>query len=151
MLKKSKRRIFLPWVYSYFLQHDHEELRAFAYTDSHAFVICYSAIDRISFQNVKEFWVPEIRKHAPKKRPIIVVATQCNLRDTATYDNDVPVSMHEGECLAKDIGSDCFLEIPNNAEENSESVFRQVVIQTQKQKKKRSRSTKILRKVLGKT
>ena len=136
---------------SFLLQHDHEELRAFAYTDSQACIMCYSAIDRISFQNVKEFWIPEIHKHAHKKRPIIVVATQCNLRDTTTYDSDVPVSIHEGEALAKDIGAECFLEISNIAEDSPDSVFRQVVIQTQKQKKKRSRSIKIIHKILGKT
>ena len=115
--------------------------------------MCYSAIDRISFQNIKEFWVPEIHKHAHKKRPIIVAATQCNLRDTTTYDSDEPVSIHEGEALAKDIGAECFLEIPDIAGDNteSESVFRQVVVHTQKQKKKRSRSIKIIHKILGKT
>ena len=100
---------------------------------------------------MKEFWIPEIRRHMRKKKPIIVVGTQCNLRNTTDYDMDVPVSTHEGENLATELGASTFLEISSVSKENSNSVFKQIVIQTQKLKKRRSRSTKILQKVLGRT
>lgn len=142
---------FMVSIFDLSGQHEHEDLRAFTYTDSQAFVLCYSAIDQNSFQSVKDFWVPEIRKHARKKKPIVLVATQCNLRDTTSYDSDVPVSTQDGESLAKEIEVACFLEISDVSKENSDKVFQQVVIQTQKQKKRRSRSTKILQKVLGRS
>ena len=135
----------------YFFQHEHEDLRAFTYTDSQAFVVCYSAVDRKSFKNVKEFWVPEIRKHVRKKKPILVVATQCNLRDTTDYDMDEPVSRQEGEGLVSEIGASGFMEVSHVSVETSNDIFKEIVINIQKQKRKRSRSTKIFQKMLGRT
>ena len=134
-----------------FFQHEHEDLRAFTYTDSQAFVVCYSAVDRKSFKNVKEFWVPEIRKHVRKKKPILVVATQCNLRDTTDYDMDEPVSRQEGEGLVSEIGASGFMEVSHVSVETSNDIFKEIVINIQKQKRKRSRSTKIFQKMLGRT
>ena len=44
------------------------------------FIVCYSVVDRESFESVESFWIPEIRKLC-KKTPIILVATGRDIED----------------------------------------------------------------------
>ena len=44
------------------------------------FIVCYSVVDRDSFESVESFWIPEIRKRC-KKTPIILVATGRDIED----------------------------------------------------------------------
>ena len=44
------------------------------------FIVCYSVVDRDSFESVESFWISEIRKLC-KKTPIILVATGRNIED----------------------------------------------------------------------
>ena len=47
---------------------------------SDVFIVCYSVVDRDSFESVESFWIPEIRKRC-KKTPIILVATGRDIED----------------------------------------------------------------------
>jgi GTPase SAR1 family protein len=44
----------------------------------------YSVVDRESFKNIKSFWIPELKQFNVKKRPVILVATQSDIRDECT-------------------------------------------------------------------
>lgn len=128
-------------------QHDYESLRHFTYADSEVFVVCYSAVDRDSFESISDFWVPEMKKNMKRKKPIIVVATQTDLRNTADYDSDMPVTAHEGQTLAKAIGATSFVECSINNENTVKKVFTAVVQAALKYRKKKS---SIVNKLLGK-
>ncbi|WAR19784.1 CDC42-like protein [Mya arenaria] len=127
-------------------QHDYESLRRFTYEDSEVFVVCFSAVDRDSFESVKDFWVPEMKKNMARKKPVILVATQTDLRNTADYDSDVPVTSQEGKGMAGDIGAVAYVECDVNSQTTVRHVFSEVV---QVALKYRKRKSNIVNKLLG--
>ncbi|KAL4238508.1 hypothetical protein ACF0H5_003216 [Mactra antiquata] len=128
-------------------QHDYASLRQLTYDDSEVIVLCYSAVDRDSFNSITEFWVPEIKPNKQRKRPIILVATQTDLRDTTNYDSDMPVSQTEGATLAKNIGATCYMECSASDSSSVKKIFTEVV---QAALKCRKRKSNIVHKILGK-
>lgn len=43
-------------------QEDYDQLRKSIYKQADSFLICYSVDSKTSFQNVKEYWVKEVRQ-----------------------------------------------------------------------------------------
>lgn len=127
-------------------QHDYASLRQFTYEDSDVFVVCYSVVDRDSFESVKEFWVPEMKPNIRRKKPVILVATQTDLRDTAGYDADMPVTESEGRTLAKSIGAVSFVECCVSNSGSVKGVFTEVVNAALKYRKRKST---IVHKLIG--
>lgn len=106
-----------------FLQRDVDSFTASNYKETDVFIICYSVVDRESYNSVREFWAPEIRNIA-KKRPIILVATQTDLRKVT---NSQHVSRKEGDALAKFIYAECFMESSAFTKEGVSTVFKSVI------------------------
>lgn len=129
-----------------FSQHDYASLRQFTYEDSEVFVVCFSAVDRDSFESVKEFWLPEMKPNMTRKKPLILVATQTDLRNTTDYDSDMPVSVAEGETLAKAISATAYVECSIEQHNSVKKVFTEVVRAALKYRKKKSN---IVNKLLG--
>lgn len=127
-------------------QHDYESLRRFTYEDSEVFVVCFSVVDRDSFESVKDFWVPEMKKNMNRKKPMILVATQTDLRNTMDYDSDVPVTSTEGQELSREIGALAYVECAVNTQSSVKNVFAEVVQAALKYRKKKSN---IVNKLLG--
>jgi len=123
-------------------QHDYSNMRAFTYKDSEVFLLCYSVGDRESFNSVKTFWLPEIKKFMGKKCPIILVANQVDSRDS----EEDSVSKEEGLCLAKDVNADGYVEVSAILHEGITTTFEKVAMTALKYRKKKS---KILQKLLG--
>lgn len=116
-------------------QQDYEGLRVFTYAQSDVIVVCFSAADRDSFKNVSDFWVREIRSYVGKDRPIVLVATQTDLRT-----NDATcVSHQEGVNLANKIDAKVYVETAANDTASVEKLFQEVVLKSIRQKKSRSR------------
>ncbi|KAK3776606.1 hypothetical protein RRG08_063310 [Elysia crispata] len=61
-------------------QETYDRLRTLTYYDADVFIVCYSVAYPDSFVNVRARWVPELSEFKPKT-PIILVGTQCDLRD----------------------------------------------------------------------
>ena len=61
---------------------DFEPLRRRAYHKMDAAVVCYSVDSVQSLERVSEYWIPELKKHAPKS-PFVLVGTKRDLRDDA--------------------------------------------------------------------
>ena len=61
---------------------DFEPLRRRAYHKMDAAIICYPVDSTDSFERVHSFWVPELRRFAPKA-PFVVVGTKRDIRDEA--------------------------------------------------------------------
>lgn len=70
----------LTLLVSTLLQDEFDKLRPLCYTSADVFLLCFSVVSPVSFQNIPEKWVQEIRRHAPFA-PIILVGTQCDLRE----------------------------------------------------------------------
>jgi small GTP-binding protein len=58
---------------------DYPRLRLLSYPGTDVFLLCYSIVDKKSFENVKSFWMPELKHHAPGV-PVVLVGTKLDLR-----------------------------------------------------------------------
>ncbi|KAL4238909.1 hypothetical protein ACF0H5_003616 [Mactra antiquata] len=121
-------------------QRDYEDLRVFTYAQSDVIIVCYSAVDRNSYDNITDFWIPEIRTYVGKSIPIILVATQTDLCN----NKNECVSTHEGEVLAGKIRASSFLEISANDSEGVRDLFKGVVVNALK---KRNSKVRLLKKI----
>ena len=82
-----------------------------------------------------------------RKKPVIVVATQTDLRNTTAYDSDIPVSQAEGLKLCKEIGAVSYIECSFRETNTVKKVFQCVVESGLRYRKKK---LNIVHKLLGK-
>lgn len=115
-------------------QQDYEGLRVFTYAQSDVILVCYSAVDRESFNNVVEFWIPEIRNYVSNNKPIILVATQNDL----IPDKETHVTRNEGLALAKKIGASLLLESSVYDFDSVMKLFESVVLNAIKMRRRKS-------------
>lgn len=93
--------------------------------DCEGFVIIYSIISRISFEQVSVFKEQVMRVKDAEKLPIMLVGNKCDLEDRRE------VETHEGEHLAKVIGCQ-FKEASAKTRENVEEAFYDLVREIRK-------------------
>jgi GTPase SAR1 family protein len=99
-------------------------------------------VDRESFENVKSYWVPEIRK-LNKKKPVVLVATQSDIRDENNSDH---VSDTEGQNLMKLINADYYNTCSAATNDGIKKVFESVILATMRYRKKK---TNVIKRVFG--
>lgn len=130
-------------------QDDFDQLRPLCYPGSDVILICFSVVRPTSLCNVKEKWIPEMKKHLPKV-PVILIGTQTDLRsnldvlvDLARY-NARPVTEQEGQKFAKECGACGYMECSALTQKNLKDVFDCAVLGAldchSRKDKKRSRS-----------
>ncbi|WAR19657.1 CDC42-like protein [Mya arenaria] len=116
-------------------QHDYESVRAFSYRDSEVIVVCYSVLEKDSLLNVKDVWVPEARQLTKRKKAIVLIGCQTDMREEGNTDH---VTTSVGNDLAKDIGADAFLECSSTSMSSISEVFQTVVKTALKSRKRKS-------------
>ena len=124
-------------------QQDYEGLRVFSYGHSEVIIVCFSVMDRESFNNVREFWVPEIRAYVGDKTSIILVATQT---DAKAVSEDI-VTENEASELAESIGAVCYMECSAKDGHGINNLFETVVLSAIRGRK---RKLSIFKKFFGK-
>lgn len=133
-------------VYSWFshlsFQHEEKSTRLQAITDADVIIVSYSSVDRESFENAKSVWVPEVRK-LHKKKPIVLVATQSDIRDENNTDH---VSDTEGQNLMKSIKADYYNKCSSATNDGVKNVFENVVCAAIRYRKKK---TNVLKRVFA--
>ncbi|PIO69660.1 Ras family protein [Teladorsagia circumcincta] len=68
---------------------DYDRLRPLSYPQTDVFVLCFSIVSPVSFDNVATKWIPEIRQHCPDA-PILLVGTlNCSSHVFISLDNIV--------------------------------------------------------------
>lgn len=128
-------------------QHDYETMRLCSYKDIEVLVLCYSVVDRNSLESIKEFWVPEVNSSRRRRKPIILVGTQTDLRkDPTTLSSLDHVSKDEGEMTAKEIGARAFIECTAYNTESVNHVFETMTTAGVKYRKRRN---SLVRKMFG--
>ncbi|XP_053378550.1 rho-related GTP-binding protein RhoQ-like [Mercenaria mercenaria] len=105
-------------------QHDMDGLRHFPYAQSDTIIVCYSVIDRASFNNVLQVWIPEIKEYTLKGTQIVLVATHCDLIDIKSEAG----IRSEGMSLAKKIGAFRFVEASMYDFESTSALFEAIVM-----------------------
>lgn len=115
------------------LQDDFDSLRPLCYPSTDVFLLCFSVVSPTSFHNILDKWVPEVRHHCPKV-PIILVGTQCDLRndvkiiiDLAKY-TEQPVTEHQAKDMAEQIGAMTYIECSALTQKNLKEVFDSAII-----------------------
>ncbi|XP_052698417.1 cdc42 homolog [Crassostrea angulata] len=106
------------------------------------FVVCYSVVDRESFRNVREFWIPSI-KNLKKKHDIVLVATHVDIRESKDVDH---VTFDEGFDLCREVNGHTFIECSAADRIRTKQVFESVVSSALAKKKTRF---SVLRKFIG--
>ncbi|XP_052105491.1 cdc42 homolog [Mytilus californianus] len=123
-------------------EHEDQSARSKTITESDVIVVCYSAVDKESFENVKSFWIPLVRKLS-KKKPIVLVATHSDMRDENNTDH---VSDSEGQNFMKSINADYYNKCSAATNEGVKNVFESVVFAAIRYRKKK---TNVLKRVFA--
>ncbi|XP_055389819.1 ras-related C3 botulinum toxin substrate 1-like [Condylostylus longicornis] len=78
-------------------------IRISTYTEADIFLICFSVVNKKSFENVKEKWYPEVRSKN-SKTSIILIGTKTDLRNDDKISNDQEcITYLDDEEMAKEI------------------------------------------------
>ncbi|XP_059089420.1 cell division control protein 42 homolog [Tigriopus californicus] len=131
-------------------QDDFNSLRPLAYPHTDVFLLCFSVVEPSSFLNIREKWVPELKRTHPKGRmpPVILIGTQSDLRGDAqataqlARQAEVPVTEAEARKLAAQVGCVCYIESSALTQSNLKEVFDEAILvglQTQRQREERER------------
>lgn len=60
-------------------QEDYANLRVLSFKNTNCFIVCFSVVDMVTFNNVKASWIPEVRQEEPGAK-ILLVGTKSDLR-----------------------------------------------------------------------
>ena len=108
------------------LKEDWETLRVMAYPDTDVILLCFSVVRPDSMENIKSKWMPELNKYLPDAL-IVLVGTQCDLRDNTVSSNDPNRIRHittkEGEDLKQRINAYKYIECSALTQLNIKEVF----------------------------
>jgi Ras-related C3 botulinum toxin substrate 1 len=113
-------------------QEDYDRLRPLSYPQTDVFLICFSVDNLTSYQNVKTKWWPEVNHHCPNARSILV-GTKIDLREDKDClerlreRNQQPISIQQGEQLAKEIKARCYMECSALTQKGLKSVFDEAI------------------------
>ncbi|GAB6021730.1 hypothetical protein CHUAL_004308 [Chamberlinius hualienensis] len=109
-------------------QDDFDALRPLCYPGTDVFLICFSVVSPTSFYNIRDKWVPEIKRYCPAA-PIILVGTQCDLRsdvkvliELASYQ-ELPITEMQAKTMAKLLGTETYIESSALTQKNLKEVF----------------------------
>ena len=90
-------------------QEDYKRLRPLAYPDTDVFIL--TLVSLTSFENVENFWLPEIKERCPNT-PFILVGLKSDLRDDFEQNADelkskgfAPIASSKGKELKEKIAS----------------------------------------------
>merc|ERR1711962_386587 len=114
-------------------QEDYDSLRPLSYQHTDVFLVCFSVVLPISFQNIKARWISELKHFCPGI-PYVLVGTQIDLRDDPLImrrprDNNLtPISTEEGAEMAELIKAVCYVECSAKTQERLHGVFEKAVL-----------------------
>ncbi|KYQ94209.1 Rho GTPase [Tieghemostelium lacteum] len=96
-------------------QDDYAQIRTTCYSNCRydVFLLCFSCINRDSFDNVKHKWLPELKQNSPGT-PFILCGTKTDLRDSGKESPNLTasntISFKEGQKRAKEIKAHNYME-----------------------------------------
>ena len=60
-------------------QEEFERIRVLSYENTTCFLVCFSVADLVTFENIKQKWLPELRRNNPDSK-VLLVGLKCDLR-----------------------------------------------------------------------
>lgn len=109
-------------------QEEYDRLRPLSYANANVFLICFSVVNPVSFENVTAKWYPEVTHFCPSI-PQLLIGTKLDLRsDSAVIEKlknqgQSTISTAEGMELAKKIKAYKYIECSAKSGENLKGVF----------------------------
>lgn len=109
-------------------QEDYDRLRPLSYPQTDVFLLCFSIISTVSFENVKSKWWPEIQTHAAGV-PIVLVGTKSDLRHDQEMVKQLAaknmrmITPEEIAQRAREIGAIAHVECSALTQEGLKTVF----------------------------
>jgi len=125
-------------------QEEYDRLRPLSYANANVFLICFSLVNPVSFENVSAKWYPEVMHFCPEV-PQILVGTKLDARsDQALLEKlksqgQKPVTTEQGQELARKIKAVKYMECSAKTSEGLKAVFDEAIkaVLFQKRKKKK--------------
>jgi small GTP-binding protein len=109
-------------------QEEYDRLRPLSYANANVFLVCFSVVNPVSFENVSAKWYPEVMHFCPEV-PQLLVGTKMDLRrDEGTLKklrdaNQIPITYEQGLELARKIKAIRYMECSAKTGEALKSVF----------------------------
>ncbi|CAB3410331.1 unnamed protein product [Caenorhabditis bovis] len=113
-------------------QEDYDRLRPLSYPQTDVFILCFSVVSPVSYDNVATKWIPEIRQHCPDA-PVILVGTKLDLRDEPEplrqlqAEGRAPITKSQGQKMAQRIKAVKYLECSALTQSGLTQVFEEAV------------------------
>lgn len=114
-----------------------KQIRPRSYQQADIVLICYSVANPNSLASIQNKWIAEVRENLPKA-PVLVVATQTDLREIGTY-RDSCISAAEGRQVAHEVHAKGYLECSSLSNRGVQQVFEYAVRMAVNQARKRAR------------
>merc|ERR1719385_40365 len=102
-------------------QEEFDKLRTLAYPNTNVFLLCFCVVEPISFKNLAQKWVPEIKHHCPDGQ-ILLVGTKSDLRESESH-KDSQVTQQEIDEFQKQIGAVAYVETSALQQKNVDLCF----------------------------
>lgn len=118
------------------------------YPNTDVFLMCFSVVSPSSFANIKEKWLPEIKKAHKKQKhmpPVVLVGTQSDLRNDASTlvalaeHKSAPVTEAEAKKLAASLHCETYIESSSLTQRNLKEVFDEAIVAGIKGRRKKER------------
>lgn len=113
-------------------QEDYDRLRPLSYPGTDVFLVSFSIVSPVSYENVKTKWYPEIRHHSAGV-PFILVGTKKDLRFNEEWiaqlraEGKSPLTAKDGVQLAGEIGAARYLECSALTQDGLKEVFDEAI------------------------
>ena len=113
-------------------QEEYDRLRPLSYANANVFLLCFSVVNPVSFENVAVKWFPEVMHFCPDV-PQILVGTKIDLRsdpDTVAKlkgEGSGPITMEQGLEMSRKLKAVKFVECSAKTGENLKVCFDEAV------------------------
>ena len=79
-------------------QEEYGKLRNLSYPDTDVFLVCFSIINKNSYNNIGTYWIPEIKTFCPET-PIVICGTKIDLREDKVLSQRIFMYETEGQYI----------------------------------------------------
>jgi len=123
-------------------QEEYDRLRPLSYANANVFLLCFSVVSPVSFENVQAKWYPELMHFCPEV-PFILVGTKMDCRndpgevEKLRSQSQTPVTTDQGNQLASKLKAIRYMECSAKTQENLKDVFDEAVRAVLRPKKKK--------------
>uniref|UniRef100_H2YR36 Small monomeric GTPase n=1 Tax=Ciona savignyi TaxID=51511 RepID=H2YR36_CIOSA len=132
-------------------QDEFDGMRPLCYPGTDVVLVCFSVVRPTSLCNIRDKWLPEIKKYLPKV-PVVLVGTQTDLRtsldvlvDLARY-SERPITEEEAAAFAKQHGACGYVECSALTQKNLKQVFDTAILEgmefAERKQRKNSRKSR---------